>query len=231
MSLAVREVFDERCVEISTYLELITEMDQDPIATPTATLRLNTLKGGAYLLLYNLIESTLTLACRNLEDAINNEAIHDQALTPTRLTPELRREWQKMRRRVIKSRLEETLWVEIEDEFDYQEWAGLPFQIEIGGGGNFAAREINLLLKRLGLNFPADRTTAEFTDGPEDMSISFRIKDVRNRLAHGNSGFAQIGKDVSAKQLDSEFKVTQYYLNRLLFEFEKFVARRNYVRA
>lgn len=231
MSLAVREVFDERCVEISTYLELIVEMDQDSTATPTATLRLNTLKGGAYLLLYNLIESTLTLACRNLEDAINNEAIHNQILTPTLLTPELRKEWQKMRRRVIKSHVDGNLWLDTENEFNYQEWARLPFEIEIGGGGNFAAKEINMLLKRIGLNFPGDRTTAEFTDGPEDMSISFRIKDVRNRLAHGNSGFAQIGKDVSAKQLDGEFKVTQYYLNRLLFEFEKFVARRNYVRA
>ena len=165
------------------------------------------LKANGFLLLYNLVESTV----RKSIDAILN-SIHSSSVTFGELSDELRKIWVKQEGKnatldrimsIANNVLEKNL---------------LSFRNDcINISGNIDAQEIRSILKQIGGN--------EIKDGRRLKDI----KDKRNCLAHGNYSFSEIGKDYTVNDLIDYKDDTKEYLSKVLDEMESYIENRKFL--
>ncbi len=165
------------------------------------------LKANGFLLLYNLIESTV----RKSIDAVFN-AIHSNSPTYKKLTSELRKLWLKQESKnasldKIISIAESVLTNEL-----------LSFKEDcITISGNIDAQEIRKILKQFGGN--------EISNG-RNLKI---IKDKRNNLAHGEFSFSEIGKDYTIQDLTKYKDDVKDYLDKVLYEIQQYIENKTYL--
>jgi hypothetical protein len=203
------QAFEERLQEIEAYLELLESLEKQVQGGPprigeggpTITVQQQRiLYSSVYLQLYNLVESTITRCV----DAVS-KAVVNKSWRPNDLSIELRREWVRCTARThtdlnYENRLQSAL-----NLCDHLVEA-LPistFEVEKGGGANWDDEEIYKLSKRLGLSLnisrEANRAVKQpFRDGKGALSL---IKNLRNKLAHGNLSFAECGENITAHDL------------------------------
>lgn len=164
------------------------------------------LKANGFLLLYNLVEATI----RNSIDAIF-VSMHNSHVTFGSLTDNLRRLWIRQEFKHIDSN--EILLLAnkiLNNEL-------LTFKAEcINISGNIDAQKIRDISKQLGC--------AELKDG-RDLAT---IKEKRNKLAHGESTFSEIGKDYTMAELIAFKDKTKEYLSNVLNEIESYINNKTY---
>jgi hypothetical protein len=164
------------------------------------------LKANGFLLLYNLVEATI----RNAITAIFN-SIHSTNATFKNLTDELQKLWinqelKQLRREDLFNFAKKIL----EDEL-------LSFKTEcVNISGNIDAQKIRDIAKQFG--YPESKNG-------QDLLI---IKEKRNKLAHGELSFGDIGKDYTVREL-LEFKdATKDYLSAVLLEIENYINNKKF---
>lgn len=165
------------------------------------------LKANGFLLLYNLIESTI----RKSLDAILI-SIHTSSVTYGSLSEELRKLWikQEGKNGNIKK------IIEIANKILRKEL--LSFEKDfIDINGNIDAQKIREILKKLGGN--------EIKDGRYLKDI----KDKRNNLAHGDFSFSEIGKNYTVKELIKYKNETKDYLLKVLTEIELYINSKKFL--
>lgn len=164
------------------------------------------LKANGFLLLYNLVEATV----RNSIGAIFI-SMHSSHVTFASLTDKLRKLWIRQEFKHIDS--DEILLLTnkiLNNEL-------LTFKAEcISISGNIDAQKIREILKQFGC--------AELKDG-RDLAT---IKEKRNKLAHGELTFSEIGKDYSMAELIVFKDNTKEYLSNVLNEIEAFINNKGY---
>lgn len=165
------------------------------------------LKANGYLLLYNLVESTI----RKSIDAVLN-SIHASSATYRSLSDTLRRLWIKQEGKNINNdRIISIANSVLENEL-------LIFKKEcINISGNIDAQQIRAILKQLGGN--------EIKDGRHLEAI----KKKRNNLAHGEFSFSEIGRDCTVSELIVYKDNTKDYLSKVLDEIESYIANKKYL--
>ncbi len=165
------------------------------------------LKANGFLLLYNLVEATI----RNSIDAIFS-SIHNSNVTFGNLTDNLRKLWIKQEFKHIDSNEILLLTNKIlNNEL-------LTFKAEcINISGNIDAQKIRDISKQLGCN--------ELKDGRDLVTI----KEKRNKLAHGESTFSEIGKDYTMAELIGFKDKTKEYLSNVLNEIEIYINGKAYI--
>lgn len=165
------------------------------------------LKANGFLLLYNLIESTI----RKSIDAVVN-SMYSSKVTFRSLSDELRKLWIRQEgknanddkifliaRTVLDNRL-----LSFENDF-------------IHISGNIDAQEIRKILKKVG--------GSEISNG----RCLKTIKDKRNHLAHGEFSFSEIGRDLTVNELIKYKDDTKDYLDKVLDEIQSFIDNRKYL--
>ena len=164
------------------------------------------LKANGFILLYNLIEATI----RNSIVAIVNN-LNASNVTFRELTDELRKllihqEFKSLDNENILNLSKKIL----EDEM-------LSLQSEcIKISGNVDARKIRELAERLG---------CEQVPNGEGLVI---IKDKRNKLAHGEFTFAEIGKNYTVQDIIQLKEETKSYLSQVLDKIQVYISNQNY---
>lgn len=165
------------------------------------------LKANGFLLLYNLIEATI----RNSISAIFG-AMHAQNMTFKKLTDNLRKLWINQEVKNLKKEELLSLFSSIlEDEL-------ITFKTEcVNISGNIDAQRIRDIAKQFGYR--------ESRDGRDLVTI----KEKRNKLAHGEFTFSEIGKDYSVSELIRFKDNTKDYLQDVLINIEVYINNKEYV--
>ncbi|MCE1167987.1 MAG: hypothetical protein LWX70_07815 [Sphingobacteriia bacterium] len=165
------------------------------------------LKANGFLLLYNLIEATI----RNSISAIFG-AMHAQDMTFKKLTDNLRKIWINQEvKNLKKEELLSLFSIILEDKL-------IKFKAEcVNISGNIDAQRIRDIAKQFGYS--------ESRDGRDLVTI----KEKRNKLAHGEFTFSEIGKDYSVSELIKFKDNTKDYLQDVLINIENYINNKAYV--
>ncbi|MGS7968042.1 MAE_28990/MAE_18760 family HEPN-like nuclease [Escherichia coli] len=220
-----REDFDERSGEILAYLdllkfieyagaELISSDDKEHKFSITAQSR-KTLKGAVYILLYNLIESTMREAI-----CLIHETIYDRNVEFDKLRKNIRSE-------ILKRLKNESVNIE---SLVNRLTKGISCGISYGTfnkkkifSGNIDREEIKEKSKIYGFSTYSDYT---HTKHGEKLATA---KQHRNDLSHGNVSFAEIGKNVSYQDLENISLEVIAYLDAIANNIEHYINNNEYL--
>ncbi|GGA07986.1 MAE_28990/MAE_18760 family HEPN-like nuclease [Okeania sp. KiyG1] len=219
MTSILFQYFNERSEEVSKYfiflqslqqgkIKLITESQGNSKAKKIDTELENTLKASAYLLLYNLIESTMKDAIEAIFDELKNQGVYFDNIRP---------ELQKIVLRNLKQKNPDKVLQKIGDIS--RDIITVGFDKEKLFSGNIDAKKIKETAQEYG--FSAKTKI--------DSSDLLTVKDNRNDLAHGIRPFAEVGKEISADELmEIKNKVVEY-LRQILENIETYLDNQEYL--
>ncbi len=171
---------------------------------------LKTFKATCYLLLYNLVESTMRNAIEAIFDELKTAGVgYDDC------REELRREILKnFKKRDMDKLLPKLLSLArdvIHETFEGSE----------SFSGNLDARAIRQTAMKFGFAVPAG---SEFT-------MLQTVKNVRNDLAHGVKSFAEVGRNASPSDLEEARSQTVDILTKTLDNIRSYLSNRHYLLA
>ncbi|NEP89582.1 MAG: hypothetical protein F6K18_23635 [Okeania sp. SIO2C2] len=219
MTSILVQYFNERSEEVSKYfiflqslqqgkIKLITESQGNSKAKKIYTELENTLKASAYLLLYNLIESTMKDAIEAIFDELKNQGVSFDNIRP---------ELQKIVLRNLKQKNPDKVLQKIVDIS--RDIITVGFDKEKLFSGNIDAKKIKEIAQEYGLSAKTKI----------DSSDLLTVKDNRNDLAHGIRPFAEVGKKISADELmEIKNKVVEY-LRQILENIETYLDNQEYL--
>jgi len=187
----VLQEFHDRVIEIEAYLEFIRQVDDNELLLVRAQSPqpanepqgqqdlLRTFKASALLMLYNLMESSVTSAVEAIFDELAQREIpYDQCREEIRLVV----------LKNTKSHDPQKLLPEIRTLAS--DIVTKTFRPETVVSGNVDAREIRQVAKRYGFPEPKSRGDRLLT-----------VKTNRNDLAHGSKSFAEVGRSFSVNDI------------------------------
>ncbi|MEG4582281.1 MAE_28990/MAE_18760 family HEPN-like nuclease [Microcoleus sp. MON1_C5] len=224
MSSTLFQDFNERSKEVSKYFMFLKSLEQ---GTTQLSMQgqggiskikeidselIKTLKASGFLLLYNLVESTM----RNAIQAIFDE-LQGQRVSYDQIRPELK----KIVLKNLKKRDPDKIFSSI---------TAISIDIIIAGfdkedlfSGNLDGRKIRTTATEYGF---LHRTDSVKTGDGIDLLI---IKSNRNDLAHGLKSFAEVGKDKTADELLEIKNKTVRYLRQILQNIEQYLSNQDYL--
>ncbi|NEP43018.1 MAG: hypothetical protein F6K35_28870 [Okeania sp. SIO2H7] len=217
--------FNDRSKEISKYFVFLKNLDQGSIklamegkAGTAPKIKevdpelFKTLKASAYLLLYNLVESTM----RDAIEAIFKE-LQSQKLPFDKIRPELK----KIVLNNLKKRNPDKVLVKIIDiSLDI---ISVGFDKEELFSGNIDGKLIRDTADKYGFSY---RTNPQKTNNGKDL---LNVKTNRNYLAHGVKSFAEVGKDRTADELIEIKNKVVSYLRQILENIETYLVNKEYL--
>lgn len=217
--------FNERAKEVSKYLMFIKSLEQE---TTQLSIGINaknkirkidsdlekTLKAAGFLLLYNLIESTMRIAIETIFDELSKEDVSFD---------DIRKELKVLIINNIKSKYlgVDTLLTNIEKIA--VDIISASFDKERLFSGNLDAKKIKKTAEIYGFSC---KTNSRKTGDGRDL---LTIRTNRNNLAHGWTSFKDAGKDVSADELLEIKKKVVCYLREILQNVEAYLANKEYL--
>ena len=217
-----RSEFQKRMSEINVYFETLAMLDRGVCRIVCQTLTgeekimpidselSKILKANGFVLLYNLIESTV----RKSIDAILN-VVKDEGLTYRALSDKLKKLWIKQEIKNINANEIGIKVLNIAESILNNELLLLKQEC-ITISGNIDAQKIREIAQAVGC------------DEPKDGAALQTIKDKRNHLAHGEYTFAEIGKEFSVKDLMTFKQKTEEHLKLVLMNVEDYINNKKY---
>ena len=213
----VRRVFTERLMEVETYLKFVHELDAGHVRLSfqsNSVLNQNdtgswikTLKASCFLIIYNLVESTMKNGIEAIFDdlkihGVSYDACRDEvrriiilnfkALSPDRALSDLSQIAQDV---VIKTFDKARLF-----------------------SGNIDSRKIKATARSYGFREPSGK-------GHQLLSI----KNNRNDLAHGDKSFDEIGRNYSMDEILIINNDTKAYLESALDSIDQYIDNKHYL--
>ncbi|MCP1606036.1 MAE_28990/MAE_18760 family HEPN-like nuclease [Pseudomonas citronellolis] len=224
-------LFRQRCAEVRRYIEFIEviannrsvalagEVDGSIVPIEGAELSrelTKTLRANAYLLLYNLVEATMT----NAIDAIH-KAVDGDNLGFDQLSGNLQSIALSHFKRAIKDGHSSALDgrvhpIEIA-------MTRLGYDREKIFSGNVDCAEIKSAAKKYGFE-----TADPNLNGRQTLRQLRDVKDKRNALAHGRLSFEQCGQDTSPEYLSKVYYQTNVYLRSVLWSISSYLRGKKY---
>ncbi|WP_444945656.1 MAE_28990/MAE_18760 family HEPN-like nuclease [Microbulbifer sp. VTAC004] len=227
-----RDNFEERKAEIQRYLDF-TEALIDKKANTLARTRKDsgevesifpiersltkTLSATAYLLIYNLIESTMTHALDSIHQQVRNKK-----LTFEKLSEPLKSICIKNFREAVTSKIAHSHGETLINEA--LTWMG--YDKKKLFSGNIDAKIIQEKARSYGFKI-ADHDKSKSQDGIRMKVI--RVK--RNELSHGNISFEQCGQDTAIDDVIKLYKESSLYLEAVLDGVERYLKAEEYQQA
>ncbi len=169
---------------------------------------------NTFLLLYNLVESTIRNSITEIYIKIKEDKVSYQ-----NLSGQMKKIWlRKTRKSLVERGRNNGIEGEISgiiDNIIKKEIIELTIN-DTRISGNIDAQRIRELAKENGF------------DIVKDGSILKNIKEKRNFLAHGNQTFDDIGKNITYKDLDKYREDTFSYLTQVIQNIETFIEKQEY---
>ncbi|WP_054928181.1 MAE_28990/MAE_18760 family HEPN-like nuclease [Burkholderia sp. E168m22] len=203
---SVRADFDKRCAEIKDYLDWLDDIESKDHGIPKGLPP--TMKAAAMLLLYNLVESTMTNTVEAIFDELQAKKVAFDALSTCLKVAVLANI-----KNVAADKLTDKLIVITTDII------GCTFDKAKVFNGNVNSRKIREKLTEFGI-----KTTNSYKE--ERLNA---IMIARNRLAHGAESFGDYGKDLTAGELIRDYERVSTLLTSVLNDVEEFLNQRHYL--
>jgi hypothetical protein len=228
--------FQDRCAEVEAYMKLVaaielavqqgapivrTRSGQNSVVEP---LQQKILYGGVYLHLYNLVEATVSRCILAVEVAASNAMrwrANDLSMT-------MRAEWVRSMAKTHQMLTpEKRLQASIALCDHLVDMLPVTIKIARGGGGNWDDKAITRIAARMGVQIQlSPKTEIDVKRHVRDNRGALElIKDLRNKLAHGEMSFAECGEGCSTSELDELVRRTRTYLEEVIACFEAFITR------
>lgn len=232
------EEFRERLDEVDAYIGFLSMMH---VCAQNGPPRFNNsneaitvqqqriLYSGVFLLLYNLVESTMSKCIEAVSVAASGSS-----WTVGDLIDNLKREWvRSIARTHIANLTSENRLTEALAMCNHLV-ASLPinqFEIEKGGGGNWDDNEIELITKRLGFKVNVSKPVYKGIKSKirDDLGALGLVKKFRNDLAHGSISFSQCAGDMTVQNLIDLKDKTVNYLEGVVNCFSAYIEAHEYL--
>jgi len=220
-----REDFDTKSGEILAYLDLLKFLEGagsviQSSTTPQSTYIITaetrkTLKGAVYILLYNLVESTMREAICYIHDSLHDKNIEFDNLNST------------LRKEIIRRIKSDAVGVD-------SVLSGLTKGISVSlsqssfnkrklFSGNIDRDEIESKSKIYGFS---TNTIYAHTKHGEKLGT---VRQHRNDLAHGNTSFSEIGKNVTYQDLEDVSLEIIAYLDSISANIDSYINSAKYL--
>ena len=171
-----------------------------------------TLKANSFLLLYNLIESSMTNAI---------EAIFDELISEEVTFDDIRIELKKIVVENFKTRSPQSVHNQMRDiSLDIIK---VGFNRKKLFSGNIDAEKITETARQYGFSHNTDYGTTKHGRSLYD------IKKIRNDLAHGDKSFAEVGRDKSIEELIKIKDEVVEYIKQILVNIESYLNSNQYL--
>ena len=214
--------FLKRREEINDYFSFLEALNRDKVYVneERVSIKLHRIFiANTFLLLYNLVESTV----RNSIIEIYNK-IEDDELTYQNISSNIKKIWLNKKKKHIISNEEESneedKSIDKKLEIIIQDIVNNEIIIltnkDINISGNIDAQEIRKLAKKIGFE--------NSTNGRDLLNI----KEKRNRLAHGEHTFHDVGKDFTYGDLNTYKENTFEHLEDVIGKIETFINDKKY---
>lgn len=169
------------------------------------------LKSSLILMIYNVIEGTISNLLTELFDAIAKRNLKIEVL-PNKLQSTIYTYH-------LKKIGEDSKKLKEFSMYDDMKICNISY-LEISRylklfSGNLDARSIKNISKRVGIDLP------DIIDEPCLLSV----KSIRNKLAHGEAKFSNACQDITSVEIEEMCKKVEEYLNKVICEYEHFLDR------
>lgn len=201
---AVIDDFNVRKIEIDRYFDFIEKLENDYIylnsidtTQPPYNLdseHLKIFKANGFLILYNIIESTIANCIISIFDEIASKKINNRNIAYIDVTEKIKKYWLKnkynhddnIKKQSVVNQFY-TLCEEITTSISFELTRG-----KFSFGGNLNARKIREIAAELGVQL----LEPHYRENLHGEAL-VNIKRYRNDLAHGTKSFSEIGKNIT----------------------------------
>lgn len=210
--------YEERKKELFVFIEALKKKDDSPVAD-LLSLR-TTMRATAVLLLYNMVEFTVTYCLRYIHDMIKEHKVPYREMTKAIQNITITYYVNKIKMTKgdydtaaqIRHMLAQVNDVEL-SFMTYDEFAAIcPLY-----SGNLDSKVIRSVLKKYGI-CSCVRSRELKT-----------VREKRNRLAHGEDTFEEIGRDLSIEYVETLMNSTFEAMETMIEEVGAFIAERSYM--
>ena len=215
--------FKKRVAEIEVYLrylEAIAERDAKPITTARSkTIRdidpelVKVLKANMFLLLYNLVESSVRQAITEICDTISSEK-----LAYSDASDQIKRIWLNEGHQGFKNMSTQEIFQFLENLPD--DVIEIKFRPGITGG-NVDGRKIREFADEYGFSCVVHR------NANEGVKL-YDVKNRRNDLAHGLQSFAECGRNYTVPDLQKTKHEVVMYLRGILQNVSRYLEQKRF---
>ncbi|WP_457279134.1 MAE_28990/MAE_18760 family HEPN-like nuclease [Polaromonas sp. P5_D5] len=202
--ITTKAEFQRRYQEIEEYLTYVEGLEK---VTGLSVTLMATMKASALLMLYNLVESTMTNLVQAVFDHLRQKSIGLSSMSDVMKIMVLGNIRKRNPANLVEKMRKETLDIAIAS-----------FDKASAFSGNVDTQKIRETFKEFGVT-----SSAAFKE-----PVLLEIKTARNDLAHGSKSFADAGKTYSAKDLrEKQIKVGKI-LEKTIAAFEKYINSKAY---
>lgn len=224
--ISVKNDFNKKVGEIEAFfklLDLISERNAKLTTTDNAGRKraipvdedlVRVLKANAFLLLYNLMESTVRLTLTYLYDEVTSSQTKYKDVIE-----QVRRVWIKLNYKNFKETSAEEIY-RVMSEIG-EDLIAISFTDDKSVSGNVNQVLIASHAERLGFSQSVHRAA----DGGGALDL---VKRKRNALAHGNMSFAECGREYTYGDLLATKKKTVSYLRSFMNNVDRYISRRHF---
>jgi hypothetical protein len=196
--------FEKRALEVEEYISHLENIEQQLGIPPTL---MNTMKSSALLMMYNIVESTMTNLLQDVFDHLSANKVSFDSLNDTMKTLILGYSKRKNPGDLVKTMQQSAVSLVV-----------ACFDRSNVFSGNLDSKKIRETLKEIGV---------QTQHGYKETAL-LKVKAERNDLAHGNKSFSDCGKNYSTQQLRDFHTKTSATLARVIQDFDAFLTSKAY---
>ena len=232
--MTIREEFDKRIVEIDLYFEILQTIELDKPKLSAYSLienkqmevlfdseRIKILRANSFLLLYNLIESTIYNSIVSIFDKIT-----DNQIKYFDMIEEVQRYWLNNLYKHDEKKKKETIistFMNIANQI-FTDNISLVSN-EISYGGSLDAQTIFETAKSMKIEIGNVHRVYDKNIHGETLK---NIKNKRNWLAHGEKSFSEVGDNIAYPQLDEAKNHVRTFLEEFIKSVEEYIIKESY---
>ena len=216
----VKETFEERKEEIEFYYSVLVEIDREnsSIQTIDNARLFRIMKSNFILMLYNLVESTVSTGMLEIYESIKNNSC-----TYRNMVQELQTLWRDAKvKQVYSSSAELKMYTNRVKEIVNNITTNAPFVLEknmLNINGNLNAGRIKHICDdhKIRYNVVDDNNKLE------------EVRKKRNSLAHGDESFSQCARDITLSDLESIKEIIIRFLQGIIQGMEDYCDNKKYL--
>ena len=218
----VKETFEERKGEIEFYYSVLVEIDKEnsSIQTIDNARLFKIMKSNFILMLYNLVESSVSTGMLEIYESIKNESC-----TYKNMVQELQTIWRDAKvKQVYSSSTELKTYTNRVKEIVDDITTSAPFVLEKGMlniNGNLNAGRIKHI---------CDDHKIRYSVVDDDNKLE-EVRRKRNSLAHGDESFSQCARDLTLSDLESIKDIIVNFLQGIIQGMEDYCDNKKYLLA
>lgn len=216
-----RDVFDERKQEIEFYFSVLVDIDNGThatINTPDNPAFFRIMKSNFLLMLYNIVEATVTSGMLEIY-----EAVKSNNCTYSMVIDELKNIWRDYKvKEIYSSASQLSAYTNRVKNIVEKITSDTPLDLNkamLNISGNLNAKQIKLICDRHKIRYTVI----------DDRMILENVKKKRNLLAHGDESFSHCARNLTISDLEDIKDTVINFLTGVLSGMEKYYEEKQYL--